>query len=108
MGLVNGVAGVIFDYGGVLVAHQSKEDVESLASIAGIPVDLFNQLYWAQRAAYDRGDIEGRGILASPRQRGGKEARRRNDSLADRPRQRGVDEVLWGDVRLRRRTPSGG
>ncbi|MGA7409013.1 MAG: HAD family phosphatase [Bryobacteraceae bacterium] len=59
MGLVNGVAGVIFDYGGVLVAHQSKEDVESLASIAGIPVDLFNQLYWAQRAAYDRGDIEG-------------------------------------------------
>jgi putative hydrolase of the HAD superfamily len=59
MGLVNGFAGVIFDYGGVLVAHQSKEDVEQLAGIAGIPVALFNQLYWADRAAYDRGDVEG-------------------------------------------------
>jgi putative hydrolase of the HAD superfamily len=59
MGLVNGFAGVIFDYGGVLVAHQTKEDVEQLAGIAGIPVDVFNQLYWADRAAYDRGDVEG-------------------------------------------------
>ncbi len=59
MGLVNGFAGVIFDYGGVLAAHQSKEDVESLAAIAGIPLDRFNQLYWADRAAYDRGDVEG-------------------------------------------------
>jgi putative hydrolase of the HAD superfamily len=59
MGLVNGFAGVIFDYGGVLVAHQSREDVNQLAGIAGIPVDLFNRLYWADRAAYDRGDIEG-------------------------------------------------
>lgn len=59
MGLVNGFAGVIFDYGGVLVAHQSKDDVDQLAGIAGIPVDLFDQLYWADRAAYDRGDIEG-------------------------------------------------
>lgn len=59
MGLANGFAGVIFDYGGVLVAHQSKEDVDQLAGIAGIPVDLFNQLYWAHRAAYDRGDVEG-------------------------------------------------
>ena len=59
MGLVNGFAGVIFDYGGVLVAHQSKEDVNQLAGIAGIPVDLFNRLYWADRAEYVRGDLEG-------------------------------------------------
>jgi len=59
MGLVNGFSGVIFDYGGVLVAHQSQEDVDYLAGIAGVPVPLFNQLYWADRAPYDRGDIEG-------------------------------------------------
>jgi len=59
MGLVNGFAGVIFDYGGVLVAHQSQEDVNYLAGIAGVPVELFSRLYWAERAAYDRGDIEG-------------------------------------------------
>jgi len=59
MGLVNGIAGVIFDYGGVLVAHQSQDDVDQLAGIAGLPVELFNRLYWADRAAYDRGDVEG-------------------------------------------------
>jgi putative hydrolase of the HAD superfamily len=59
MGLVNGFAGVIFDYGGVLVAHQSQQDVEQLAGIADIPIPLFNKLYWADRAPYDRGDLEG-------------------------------------------------
>lgn len=59
MGLANGFAGVIFDYGGVLVAHQSPEDVNQLANIAGIPTPLFSQIYWAGRAAYDRGDVDG-------------------------------------------------
>ena len=59
MGLVNGFAGVIFDYGGVLAAHQSQEDVDGLAGIAGVPVELFSRLYWAGRASYDRGDVEG-------------------------------------------------
>jgi putative hydrolase of the HAD superfamily len=59
MGLVNAFAGVIFDYGGVLVAHQSSEDVNQLAGIAGIPAPLFSQLYWADRAEYDRGDVDG-------------------------------------------------
>ena len=55
MALVDRYAGVIFDYGGVLASHQTPEDSERLASIARMPVDLFHQLYWSERLAYDKG-----------------------------------------------------
>jgi putative hydrolase of the HAD superfamily len=57
MALVDRFAGVIFDYGGVLAAHQTEEDTEHMAELAGIPVGEFSDLYWADRPAYDRGDL---------------------------------------------------
>lgn len=47
--------GYIFDYGGVLVTHQTDEDQARLAQIAGIPKDLLTELYWADRLDYDKG-----------------------------------------------------
>lgn len=55
MALVDQFPGVIFDYGGVLASHQTAEDSERLASIARMPTDLFHQLYWSERLAYDKG-----------------------------------------------------
>jgi putative hydrolase of the HAD superfamily len=55
MALVDRYSGVIFDYGGVLASHQTAEDSERLSSIARIPTDLFHQLYWSERLAYDKG-----------------------------------------------------
>ena len=55
MALVDQYTGIIFDYGGVLVQHQSPEDAAQLAKIAGIPWDILHQLYWSDRLAYDKG-----------------------------------------------------
>jgi putative hydrolase of the HAD superfamily len=55
MALVDQYAGVIFDYGGVLVAHQSAEDAAHIAAIAGLRPEVLHQLYWSDRLAYDKG-----------------------------------------------------
>jgi putative hydrolase of the HAD superfamily len=55
MALVDQYAGVIFDYGGVLVAHQSAQDVAYLAELAGLSPEAFHQVYWSDRLAYDKG-----------------------------------------------------
>jgi putative hydrolase of the HAD superfamily len=55
MALVDQYAGVIFDYGGVLVAHQSAEDAAHMADIAGLRPEVLHQLYWSDRLAYDKG-----------------------------------------------------
>jgi putative hydrolase of the HAD superfamily len=57
MAHVDRFAGVIFDYGGVLASHQTEDDKRRLANLAGVPAPLFGELYWADRARYDRGDI---------------------------------------------------
>ncbi|MBV9761977.1 MAG: HAD family phosphatase [Acidobacteriaceae bacterium] len=54
MALVSSYQGFIFDYGGVLVRHQTEEDRTRLAELAGIPRSLFSELYWANRMAYDK------------------------------------------------------
>lgn len=51
------IEGVIFDYGGVLVAHQTPEDRAAMASLAGMEPRLFDQTYWGERIEYDRGHI---------------------------------------------------
>lgn len=55
MALVDRYAGVIFDYGGVLAFHQTSADAERLAQIAGMPTDVFDRCYWADRGPYDKG-----------------------------------------------------
>lgn len=54
MALVSSYQGFIFDYGGVLVRHQTQEDQARLAEIAGIPQARFTELYWANRPDYDK------------------------------------------------------
>jgi putative hydrolase of the HAD superfamily len=51
--------GYIFDYGGVLVHHQSSADQDRMAQIAGIQQERFSELYWSTRIDYDKGVISG-------------------------------------------------
>ena len=57
MALADSYDGFIFDYGGVLVQHQTEEDQRRLAEIARIPTDAFTKLYWANRGSYDKGAL---------------------------------------------------
>jgi putative hydrolase of the HAD superfamily len=57
MALADQYDGFIFDYGGVLVTHQTPEDQRRLAQIARVPVETFTELYWAERARYDKGEL---------------------------------------------------
>jgi putative hydrolase of the HAD superfamily len=59
MPLVSNYNGFIFDYGGVLVHHQTDEDREQMARAAGIEKVRFSELYWADRAEYDRDTVSG-------------------------------------------------
>jgi putative hydrolase of the HAD superfamily len=54
MALVDSFDSVIFDYGGVLVQHQTEADQSRMARIFGIPPDRFAELYWAKRVDYDK------------------------------------------------------
>ncbi|HEY7305931.1 MAG TPA: HAD family phosphatase [Bryobacteraceae bacterium] len=55
MALVSEYQGVIFDFGGVLVAHQNDADQARLAALAGISPTKFFDLYWSYRLDYDKG-----------------------------------------------------
>ncbi len=57
MALVSSYEAFIFDYGGVLVRHQSDADQARMAELAGIPTDQFTERYWAERSDYDKGLI---------------------------------------------------
>ncbi len=53
------VRGVIFDYGNVICHPQLPSDMESMARVAGIPLERFRELYWKFRLPYDRADLSG-------------------------------------------------
>jgi putative hydrolase of the HAD superfamily len=55
MALVSSYDGFIFDYGGVLVHHQTDADQSRLANVAGMPKDALLEVYWADRLEYDKG-----------------------------------------------------
>ena len=59
MALVSSYNGFIFDYGGVLVNHQTEADQEKMAGIAGLPKPVFSEAYWGERVEYDRDGISG-------------------------------------------------
>jgi len=50
---------VIFDFGYVLSLAPRASDYQNLASLAGIDGKAFEEVYWGQRADYDRGTIDG-------------------------------------------------
>jgi putative hydrolase of the HAD superfamily len=55
MALVSSYDGFIFDFGGVLVHHQTDADQAKMARIASMPVESFAEGYWAKRLEYDKG-----------------------------------------------------
>lgn len=57
MALASTCQGFIFDFGGVLVHHQSDADQTRLAKLAGIPNEFFTEQYWRNRLNYDRGAL---------------------------------------------------
>jgi putative hydrolase of the HAD superfamily len=59
MALVSSYDGFMLDYGGVMAHHQTDTDQAKLAQIAGIPIDLFTELYWSERPDYDKDVISG-------------------------------------------------
>jgi putative hydrolase of the HAD superfamily len=50
---------VIFDFGYVLSLPPQPSDNQRLAALAGIDGKPFEEIYWGQRADYDRGAIDG-------------------------------------------------
>ncbi len=46
--------GIIFDYGGVLVFHQTVAEQAQMAAVLGTSLDRFSELYWADRQEYDK------------------------------------------------------
>ncbi len=59
MALVSSYDGFMLDYGGVMVYHQTDADQAKMAETVGIPEQLFTELYWSERPAYDEDVISG-------------------------------------------------
>ena len=50
---------VVFDYGMVLTGPQEPKAHAELLRMTGLPLERFEQLYWADRHAYDEGKLTG-------------------------------------------------
>ena len=50
---------VIFDYGMVLTGPRDPEAHAALLRISGLPLERFENFYWADRHAYDEGKLSG-------------------------------------------------
>ncbi len=57
MALADQFDSIIFDYGGVLVHHQSDADQARMAQVLDMPGEQFTELYWANRLDYDKGVV---------------------------------------------------
>jgi putative hydrolase of the HAD superfamily len=56
------VTWLLCDYGQVLSQPQAPSAVEMLQELCGMGPDAFREAYWADREAYDRGDLDARGF----------------------------------------------
>ena len=54
-----GLRAVVFDYGMVLTGPPNAEAHDAMVRITGLPAEKFEQLYWADRHAYDEGKLNG-------------------------------------------------
>jgi putative hydrolase of the HAD superfamily len=50
---------VVFDYGMVLTGLPNAEARDAMVRVTGLPAEKFEQLYWADREAYDEGKLSG-------------------------------------------------
>jgi putative hydrolase of the HAD superfamily len=51
------IKAIIFDYGNVLCEPQTPEDVQAIAAALGFAAGKFPAIYWRDRIAYDRDDM---------------------------------------------------
>jgi putative hydrolase of the HAD superfamily len=51
------VNAVLFDYGNVISLPQGRAELAAMAAILNSPIDQFQEVYWADRAAFDRAAI---------------------------------------------------
>ena len=54
-----GLRAVVFDYGMVLTGQPDPEAHARMIELTGLPADRFEPLYWADRHAYDEGQMTG-------------------------------------------------
>jgi putative hydrolase of the HAD superfamily len=54
-----GLRAVVFDYGMVLTGPPDPEAHAALVRITGLPLARFEEIYWANRPAYDEGTLTG-------------------------------------------------
>jgi putative hydrolase of the HAD superfamily len=54
-----GLRAVVFDYGMVLTGPRDPEIHDAMVRLTGLPLDRFEDLYWADRHAYDEGKLSG-------------------------------------------------
>lgn len=99
MALVSSYDGFIFDYGGVLVLHQTDEEQARMAEIASIPKETFTELYWSDRLDYDKGLLSAAEYwqALSTRAGGNTLTRQQVDDLVavDTQSWMHFDEVMW-------------
>lgn len=50
---------ILFDYGNVLCLPQSERDRVRLRNLCELDRSLFEELYWEERDAYDKGELSG-------------------------------------------------
>jgi len=66
-----GLRAVVFDYGMVLSGPPAPEAIEQMRRITGLDAAKLNELYWADRHAYDEGKLTGIGFWRKLSQDGG-------------------------------------
>lgn len=59
MGSTSGLRAVVFDYGMVLTGQPDATAYAALLRITGMPAAEFESVYWADRHAYDEGELTG-------------------------------------------------
>lgn len=52
------IKAIVFDYGNVLCEPQPPEDIQAMAAALGLPADEFTNIYWRDREAYDRAEMD--------------------------------------------------
>jgi putative hydrolase of the HAD superfamily len=51
---------VVFDYGMVLTGLPDQDAQNAMVRLTGLPAERFEELYWADRHAYDEGKLNGK------------------------------------------------